>query len=188
MGFHHLPDISIDNLSNISMRDSSNGRVYFNMFAYCNVLPEGVVLGTVAQQLENWVGVRGYTLPPNENLQNHAQINSANHQQLDLTLPLVGASSAVMIFIVVVFPAPLWPSRPNTSPASTANDRDLTATFIFSSGSSASLKQQEQYWLPLASRFLYSLCKSWKTRVLKPAGFFRALFLPVPSQPDGLRY
>ncbi|PSN57120.1 hypothetical protein C0J52_01312 [Blattella germanica] len=50
--------------------------------------------------------------------------------KVSLTLPLVAASSAIMIFMVVVLPAPLCPSKPNTSPASTANERLRTATLL----------------------------------------------------------
>src|SRR3954471_10532815 len=43
------------------------------------------------------------------------------------TVPLVGGSSVVIIRISVDLPAPLGPSRPKISPASTANDTPLTA-------------------------------------------------------------
>ncbi len=40
-----------------------------------------------------------------------------------LILPAVAASSATMMRMVVVFPAPLCPSRPNTSPAFTLKQK-----------------------------------------------------------------
>ena len=42
-------------------------------------------------------------------------------------MPDVGGSNVVSILMSVVFPAPFGPSRPNTSPASTARDNASTA-------------------------------------------------------------
>lgn len=55
----------------------------------------------------------------------------ANPTTQDLTLhtlPLVGLSSAVMMRKVVVLPAPLGPSRPNTCPFFTSIDKLFSAT------------------------------------------------------------
>ena len=50
-----------------------------------------------------------------------------------LTVPLVGPSSAMTIFKVVLFPAQLGPSRPNTSPGCTKKELFCTATLMLSS-------------------------------------------------------
>lgn len=89
------------------------------------------------------------------------QGNSKKKENKILTLPLVGASSAVMIFMVVVFPAPLCPKSPNTSPGSTASDRDFTAIFVVLSLSSSGLQQHSHSFISL---FTYSLCKFYKRR------------------------
>ena len=44
----------------------------------------------------------------------------------------MGPISATIMLITVVFPAPLGPNNPNTSPSSTANEAFLTAVFISS--------------------------------------------------------
>ena len=44
-----------------------------------------------------------------------------------LTVPLVAARQPVMMFIVVVLPAPFGPSRPYTPPSGTVKDRSSTA-------------------------------------------------------------
>lgn len=72
------------------------------------------------------------------------------------TVPQVGRSSAVMIFMVVVFPAPLWPSSPNTSPPSTAKLSRASPAFL------ALLVEPFLFWLKQPSpspvpRTLYSL-------------------------------
>ena len=45
-------------------------------------------------------------------------------------VPLLGGSSVVSILMTVVLPAPLGPSRPNASPALTANETALTAVSV----------------------------------------------------------
>ena len=42
-------------------------------------------------------------------------------------VPAVGISSVVSILTIVVLPAPLGPSKPNSSPAATSNERSSTA-------------------------------------------------------------
>lgn len=73
----------------------------------------------------------------------------------ELTLPLVGASSAIIIFIAVVFPAPVWPNRPKTSPASMAKHKFLTANLELGSTTSFLLQQS----LNLVEFFMYSFLK-----------------------------
>jgi hypothetical protein len=41
--------------------------------------------------------------------------------------PVSGGSSVIIVRIVVVFPAPFGPSKPNTSPCSSANVTSSTA-------------------------------------------------------------
>lgn len=47
-----------------------------------------------------------------------------------LAEPIVGRSKVVSIFIVVLFPAPFGPSRPNTEPAATVKSTLLTAVKV----------------------------------------------------------
>jgi len=54
--------------------------------------------------------------------------NNPSNQLLALTLPLVGAKSAVIRFMAVVFPAPFGPSRPSTWPRFTVSESWSTAT------------------------------------------------------------
>lgn len=54
---------------------------------------------------------RGHQLGPERNDDNFEQVQLNPAQYENDTLPWVGASSAVITFIVVVFPAPLWPTH-----------------------------------------------------------------------------
>jgi len=47
---------------------------------------------------------------------------------LTVAVPAVGSTSPASIFSVVVLPAPFGPTRPNTSPGSTANVDSATAS------------------------------------------------------------
>lgn len=57
-------------------------------------------------------------------------LNENKTENAFLTFPVVSFSSKVIIRIVVVFPAPLCPSNPRTSPEFTANDRFRIASFL----------------------------------------------------------
>ena len=52
-----------------------------------------------------------------------------------------------------------WPSSPNTSPASTANDRELMAAFVFSG---SFFRQQSLFFLPALP---YFLCRPWSITI-----------------------
>lgn len=80
------------------------------------------------------------------------------YHRIRLTRPLVAPSSAIIIFIVVVFPAPLCPRSPNTSPASTASDKLLTATLLVT-GSSSRLQQQSQILISVLVYSLWRFCR-----------------------------
>lgn len=57
-------------------------------------------------------------------------LNKIEIKNAFLTLPVVSFSSKVIIRIVVVFPAPLCPNNPSTSPEFTANDKFRIASFL----------------------------------------------------------
>lgn len=52
-----------------------------------------------------------------------------------------------------------WPSSPNTSPASTANDRELMAAFVFSG---SFFRQHSLFFLPALP---YFLCRPWSITI-----------------------